>query len=355
LDRRHFLRTLGLGGLGLAGSGLTPILVPMARAARADHRVSQTRPALGTFVTLMVMTTSQDRALEGLAVAWQEIDRLTAVFSRYDPATPLSALNEHGLVRNPPPELVSVLRKSVRLHRASGGAFDVSVAPLVDLRRRFAFKKGVGPSGREIQRALALIDAQRIRIEPKAIRLLTPGMGLTLDGIAKGYIADAVSALLTRRGLPRHLIEAGGDIRVGGPKDGSRPWVIGVRDPSGRRRLVDVIHLRRGAAATSGGYENFNDCAQKSHHLIDPARGLSPQDLVSLTVIAPTAALADSLATAGFIMGPRPRRALIQTRAGCASLAVTRRGELIRAGAWPGPQRVGAARDLELNFKSRFI
>jgi thiamine biosynthesis lipoprotein len=336
VTRRNFLRAACLGGLGLAAGGLTPLLIPEARAGRSERRVSQTRAALGTFVTLIVMSDSRDRVEEALASTWQEIDRLTAVFSRYDPATPLSALNERGLLRDPPLELTTVLRAAAGLHRASGGAFDVSVAPVVDLLRRTAFGRGGGPSGRELQRALTLIDARRIRLDRGAVRLLAPGMRLTLDGIAKGFIADRVSALLTGRGLPCHLIEAGGDIRVGGPKGGRQPWMIGVRDPSAPDRFGDVIPLRRGAAATSGSYESFYDCARRFHHLIDPARGVSPRELVSLTVLAPTAVLADALATAVFVLGPGAGRTLIETVPGGAWLALNRHGQWIKSAGWPG-------------------
>ncbi len=347
-DRRQFLRAACLGGLGLAGGGLTPLLTPSARAGRAERRVRQLRPAMGTFVTLIVMSDSRDRAEEALASAWREIDLLTAVFSRYDPATPLSALNEHGVLRTAPPELMAVLRASAGLHRASGGAFDVSVAPVVDLLRRTAFRQGGGPSRRELDRALALIDARRIKLDRNEARLLTPGMHLTLDGIAKGFIADRVSALLSGRGLPHHLVEAGGDIRVGGPRGGRRPWAIGVRDPFGRDRFVDVIPLRRGAAATSGSYINFYDCAHRFNHLIDPARGVSPHDLVSLTVIAPTTALGDALATAAFVLGPKAGLQFIQDRPGCQALAITPAGLTAATPGWPGRLRGTSPRKASL-------
>jgi len=334
-DRRLFLRMAGLAGLGLAGGSLTPRGAAAFQWDRSRHRVGETRPVLGTFVTLLAVNPSRDRAQEALGLAWQEIDRLAKILSRYDATTPVAVLNRDGHLKAAPPELLTVLDLAGRLHRRSGGALDVTVAPVVDLFRRSVEPGGKRPTAAQIADALALVDAGRLRVRGGAVRLLRPGMAVTLDGVAKGYIVDRASALLRARGVRNHLIDAGGDIRVSGCKAPGRPWTVGVRDPLRKRPYGDVIHLTDAAVATSGGYENFFDCRKIHHHLIDPDTGRSPHALASLSVIAPTAALADALATAGFIMGLWPGRALIEAMPGCASLAVTRRGRWIRSGRWP--------------------
>ncbi|MBU0516813.1 MAG: FAD:protein FMN transferase [Proteobacteria bacterium] len=334
-DRRRFLRVAGLVGLGLAGGGLAPGAATAIRFDQSRFRVKETRPALGTFVTLLAVDPSRDRAQEALGLAWQEIDRLTKILSRYDPSTPVSVLNRDRRLNAAPPELLAVLDLAARLHRRSGGALDVTVAPVVDLFRRSAEAGGRWPTAANIADALSLVDAGRLRVRGGAVGLLRPGMAVTLDGVAKGFIVDRASDLLRSRGVGDHLIDAGGDIRVSGRKAPDRPWRVAVRDPLRQRPYGAVINLTNAAVATSGGYEIFFDCQKIHHHLIDPNTGRSPQTLASLSVIAPTAALADALATAGFIMGLGPGRGLIEALPGGASLAVTRRGDWIRSDGWP--------------------
>lgn len=136
-------------------------------------------------------------------------------------------------------------------------------------------------------------------------------MGLTLDGIAKGHIADEASRFLIAEGLSNHLINAGGDIVAAGEKAPGRPWMVAVENPAARGGFVRRMPLRDRAVATSGSYEIYYDASRRHHHLINPAAGASPTDLVSATVTARTAVEADALATSLSVMAPRDGLRLI--------------------------------------------
>lgn len=135
-------------------------------------------------------------------------------------------------------------------------------------------------------------------------------MGITLDGIAKGYIADRVSAVLTSAGVKNHLVNAGGDIMASGHKSPGVPWRVAVQSPTGPA-YAGELSLSGKAIATSGSYEIYYDASRRHHHLINPASGFSPA-VGSVSVVAGTAMEADTLATALSILPPTDALKLVQ-------------------------------------------
>jgi FAD:protein FMN transferase len=316
--------------------------------------LAQERPAMGTRAAVAVRTDGPGRAEEAVGLAYDELDRLTSLLNRYDPASALSVLNDAGRLADAPLELAAVLDLALDVGRRSGGAFDPSVAPLVDLfgggqprvpPSLLALGREAGPAGRkgprpapdpsDLRAALELVGAERIRRDGREVVLERAGMRLTLDGIAKGWIVDAAASSLERAGVRDYLVDAGGDIRASGSPDGSRPWRVAVRDPDGGDAWPDVIGLRAGAVATSGSYEQFYDRARTRHHIVASALGASPVGASSVTVVAPDAATADALATAVFVLGPRPGLGMIETTARCECLVIASDGSRHASSGWP--------------------
>ena len=137
-----------------------------------------------------------------------------------------------------------------------------------------------------------------------------------------------------RRGLRRWLIDAGGDIRASGVNEKDRPWTIGVQDPLKRGGFPAVTELRGGAIATSGGYEDFFTADRTVHHVVDTATGRSPGRTLSASVAAPTAMMADALATTALVLDPARAVALIETLPGCACLLLGADGHRRRSSRW---------------------
>jgi thiamine biosynthesis lipoprotein len=298
-------------------------------------RVQTRRPAMSTLVSVTAIHESAALGEDATGRAFDEMDRLIAIFSRYDETSALSVLNAEGHLEGPPPELAMVLSAALSYHRLSDGAFDPTVAPLVDLF--CACLTGPvprEPTAAEIAEARELVGAGAIAASRRRVRLTRLGTALTLDGIAKGFIVDRMAALLERAGINRYLVEAGGDIRTGGMKEDGLPWAVAVRDPESVERLPGTIHMSGAAIATSGCYERYYDPEQRFHHIVDAARGASPRACTSATVVAPSATAADALATAVLVLGSRAGVALIGSLPDCACLIVCSDGSVTHSNGW---------------------
>ncbi|MBE0591633.1 MAG: FAD:protein FMN transferase [Gemmatimonadales bacterium] len=297
-----------------------------------NRKVIATRGAMGTRVTVTALVPSRDRADEAIGRAFEEMDRLVGIFSRYEPGSAVTQLNEAGRLEGAPPEFTHVVSRSLQYHTLSHGGFDLSVAPLVDLFQ--GPTSGSLPARSDIDAALELVGAGEIEVLRRRIGFRRSGMRITLDGIAKGYIVDAVAAMLERHRIRNYLVDAGGDIRASGTKEGKQPWSIAVQDPAKGGRYPDTIHLRRGAVATSGSYERFLDRDRLFHHIVDAGSGTSPRHSSSVSVVAPNAMAADALATAVFLMEPRHGVKFIAGLRGCECLIIDRDGRQLRSQGW---------------------
>lgn len=207
-------------------------------------------------------------------------------------------------------ETVFILRQGIEVSALSGGAFDVTVGPLVDLW-------GFGAEGQprrvpeqaEIDALLAITgyDLLRIRPSPPAIRRTRPGVQIDLSAIAKGYAVDELTVVLDNAGVRGYLVEIGGEVRARGVKADGADWRIAVESPvAGTRSIQSVVRLRDAAIATSGDYRNFFEHDGKRYsHTIDPRTGRPiAHHLGAASVISESAITADAWATALLVLGP---------------------------------------------------
>lgn len=207
-------------------------------------------------------------------------------------------------------ETVFILRQGIEVSALSGGAFDMTVGPLVDLW-------GFGPVGEptrvpaqvEIDALLASTGYEllQIRASPPAVRRTRPGVQIDLSAIAKGYAVDELTVVLDNAGVGAYLVEIGGEVRARGVKTDGTAWRIAVESPVAGTRLVQsVVRLRDVAIATSGDYRNFFEHDGKRYsHMIDPRTGRPiAHDLGAASVISESAMHADAWATALLVLGP---------------------------------------------------
>jgi FAD:protein FMN transferase len=261
----------------------------------------ETGIALGASVTLRLAHPDAPR-LASMAMA--EIQRLEAIFSLYLHGSALSQLNRDGTLGDPPFELLECLSLAGAVHQASGGRFDPTVQPLWRAEAA-ALERGT-PLGTAERAALrALVGWQGVTLAPEAI-ILRPGMALTLNGIAQGYIADRVAVLLASHGLTRTLIDTGEMVAL--PEGG---WPVHLPDRE--------ITLQGRALATSAPLGMTFGGDGRTSHILNPATGRPVLSVWrSVSVSAPSAALADALSTAACLM---PTRAEIDAL--CAKLPDT--------------------------------
>ncbi|MEN8256814.1 MAG: FAD:protein FMN transferase [Thermodesulfobacteriota bacterium] len=333
-QRRSFIKTAGLLGLGAASATLLP-----AQRAEAvlfgnkEYKVSKTRLTMGTYVAMTAIHPSRDEAEHAFGLAFAEIDRLNKLLSRYDVDSPIYQLNNKGALNKAPQEILELVARSLYYHGQTNGAFDITVKPLIDLYKE-NFATGNKPSEAQIQAALKNVGTGHLRFAGGNISFNNSEMGITLDGIAKGYIVDRASEILTRNGISNHLINAGGDIRTNGSAAKGKPWTIAVQDPAKNKEYPDVITMMSGAIATSGNYEIFYDNEKMFHHIIDSRTGYSPELSASVTVQAPTVMDADALSTSVFVMQPTAGVNFINGQHGCECFVVEAGGTTHKSLGW---------------------
>jgi FAD:protein FMN transferase len=241
--------------------------------------------ALGARASITLAHPDADRIV---AAARDEIARLEVVFSLYRADSSLSRLNRDGVLDAPPLELVDCLGLAGLVHDATDGAFDPTVQPLWSAYAE-AFAAGHPPDEAALSDARARVGWAGVTVAPGGIAFARPGMAMTLNGIAQGYIADRVARLLEAEGLGDILIDTG-ELRALGGMPGGGDWP--VRLPQGRS-----FDLRDRSLATSAPLGTVFDAAGQVGHILDPRTGRPSRTEGSITITAPSAALADALST----------------------------------------------------------
>lgn len=299
------------------------------------HKISSSRSAMGTLVLITAIGSSRDQVEEALGRAFEEMDRLIALLSRYDDASAVCSLNEQGRLNGLHPEFSRLISRALQFNEVSSGAFDISVEPIVELfRKTLESETPVEPTRIEIAEALELVGSRHIEIKSDCVCFKRSGMSISLNGIAKGYIVDAMARVLSECGIDDYLIDAGGDVRSAGTKEGGLPWTVAVQDPSKNEQYPDLIHLANASVATAGSYEKSFDRSQKFHHIVNSETGLSPQVNLSVSIVAPSAMVADALATGVFVMQPHVGVRFVESLNGCECLIMDRSGRILKSTGW---------------------
>ena len=298
VSRRRFLQISA--GFAVCAAGLAG---PAGAAVVQDTPLHSWRGiALGADAEMRLYHPDAAEAQRIFARAEAEIRRLEAIFSLYRHDSSLSRLNATGRLEAPPFELLELLTLSKRLHRETGGAFDPSVQPLWAAYAEGFSTSATGPDEETIRAARARVGFDGVVIDTDAISFARPGMALTLNGIAQGFISDRVSALLREEGLTDILVDLG-EIRANGtPPDGAG-WPI-VLDPERVGNAAQRIRLKDRAVASSAVTATTFDAKGRIGHILDPRSG-APADgpLRGASVIATSAAIADGLSTAALVLG----------------------------------------------------
>jgi thiamine biosynthesis lipoprotein len=305
-----------------AASGIRAVTgaaaVALAACAGPTPRlVTTARVAMGSELRLSAWTRDEAAARAAFDEVFAEFDRLDKRLSIWQPGSDVQRIN--AAAGGPPvpvaADTLAVLAAARQVSDWTGGKFDITFGALTDIWKFDQDQDGRVPGDDEIAARLPLIDYTAVSVDERAgtASLARPGMRVHLGGIGKGYGVDRAAALLRERGVRDFMIQAGGDLYVGGLRDG-RPWRLGLADPRhpdgppfGRIDLTDATF------STSGDYERFfiKD-GVRYHHLLDPDLGHPARGCRSVTIVATRAMLADALSTGVFIMGPDAGLALIE-------------------------------------------
>ncbi len=237
-----------------------------------------------------------------------ELQRVDASLSPFNPNSIISAVNRGEPVETD--ELFTrVFRLAEDVARETGGAFDITVAPLVNAWG-FGFKQGTEPTPRAIDSLRSFVGFDKVRLSGRRVVKADPRLMLDCSAIAKGFGSDVVAAYLRSRGVENFMVEIGGEIVTKGVSERRVPWRIGVTKPtddslSTNQEVQTVLNVTDKAMATSGNYRNFYyKDGKKYAHTIDPHTGYPVQhNILSSTVLADDCATADAYATAFMVLG----------------------------------------------------
>jgi FAD:protein FMN transferase len=296
--RRQYLRlAMGLGGLAIAFPSNTKNTKPSALQWRERAMVG-----LGTTLSLRAGHASAELADAGLDAAVQAIRHVERHMSLFNSESSLCRLNREGVLNLPDPDLVKILMLARHVSERSEGSFDVTVQPLWDSWQN-AKQLNRLPTASELKLARSKTGWRHLEVTNERIRFLQPDMALTLNGIAQGYASDLARNALQLHGIEHALIDTG-EWNTIGQSDDSRPWLLGVENPRQADSIIaKVVSNGRAIATSSDAHCSFSKDL-KHHHIFDPKTGYSPNDTASVTVLAPTCAMADALTKVMFMAGP---------------------------------------------------
>lgn len=293
-------------------------LVLMKREAEAPILIVLDGPTMGTTYSVKFASLPDGVTTAGLQEELRAIlERINRLMSTYDPDSEVSRFNRHeGLDWfDMSAETISVVSVARRVSDVTGGAFDITVGPLVDLWGFGGKSESDGsaiqqePSTDEIRTVRGRLGFRHLEIreDPPALRRARVGIGIDLSGIAKGHAVDQIADHVESAGVDSYMVEVGGEIRTRGLKPDGRAWRLGIEAPlRGERSVHREIELRNDAMATSGDYRNYFESKGNVYsHLLDPRTGRPVKHrLASVSVIADKCINADALATALMVLGP---------------------------------------------------
>ncbi len=297
---------------------LLALLLALFGGALLGHQFYEEAAIVRTHRTFQIMGTvanftfygSAEAGESAVAAALRQFERIQQMANLYDPRSELSRLNrcagERAFVCSD--ELWLLLSEARQAYEFTGGAFDVTAKPLMDLWGFYRKRGNELPSSEEIVAARARVGLDKVIFdeETQSVHFTVPGMSFDLGGIAKGYAVDAAAEAVAALGVRRGVIDLGGNLRLlPEPPPGEGFYRVGIRNPAHRDELLpEVLELRDASVSTSGDYERFVMIGGRRYgHIMDPATGLPTDFDYSVTVIAPSAMLADWLSTGIFLRG----------------------------------------------------
>lgn len=305
-----------------------PIFLVIGCQSERTPIVSKTEEMMGTAVHVSIATSKNEKtqgAQSAMNEALEEIRKVENIFSLWIPESEVSRLNQEAWekpVKVSPP-MAQLLKASIKIARETHGAFDITILPLAQLWKE-KMQQGSIPTREEIAQAKARVNFGNLSISRQdEVRFLRKSLALDFGAIAKGYAVDQAVHVLRKNGFRNFMVEAWGDIYVSGTFGKTRKWKVGIKHPRAENEVIRVLEVKDQALSTSGDYEQYLDRGKRRyHHIIDPRTGYPSRRCVSVTILAPTSTLADSYATAIFVLGPKKGSELIQRKPGFKAIII---------------------------------
>ena len=267
----------------------------------------RTLKLMGSRFEITVVATDSIEANGYINLAINEITRIEKLISSWDPASQTSEINRNAGIKpvKVDEELYNLIARAVEISKLTDGAFDISFASM-DKIWKFDGSMTEMPSEEAIKQSVAKVGYKNIILDPENLTVLLKleGMKLGFGAIGKGYAADKAKKLLMEKGVSSGIINASGDMNTWGKQPSGDFWKVAITNPMDKNKAFATLAIDESAVVTSGNYEKyvaFNNV--RYTHIIDPRTGYPATGIISATVFAPKAEIADALATSIFVMG----------------------------------------------------
>lgn len=287
---------------------------------------------MGNRFEISVVSSNADWASARLDEAVAEISRIERLLTTYRDDSQTNQINANAGVRFVPvdSEVFALIERSLRLSALTQGAFDITYGSLDKRLWNFDTTMTALPDRQTARRVVRLINYRNVRLNAadQSVFLTERGMRIGFGGIGKGYAADMARRLLRERGVESGIVNAAGDLTTWGTQPNGQPWTIGIADPDAPiatefRQAFSYLTISNIAVATSGSYEKWALIDGKRYsHTIDPRTGYPVSGIKSVTILAPSAELADALATPVLVMGVRVGLDMINQMRGIAAIVI---------------------------------
>ncbi len=262
---------------------------------------------MGTRFDITVVANNKDEGNKYIDLAIAEISRIESLISSWDKNSQTSQINKNAGLKpvKVDKELFQLIERSLKISKVTDGAFDISYASM-DRIWKFDGSMSTMPSKESINKSVEKVGYQNILLntENQTVFLRLRGMKIGFGANGKGYAADKVKKLLISRGVKAGIINASGDMNTWGKQPNGNDWKVAITNPINKEKAFALLPITNGAVVTSGNYEKFVTFnGVRYSHIINPKTGMPSTGIISVSVFAPSAELADALATSIFVMG----------------------------------------------------
>lgn len=277
------------------------------QSATAQESFKKEMMIMGCNFDITLVADSEEEVNKYIQIAIDEMTRIEKLISSWDPNSQTSEINRNAGIRpvQVDKELFDLIKRALDLSRLTDGAFDISFAA-VDRVWVFDGSMKKIPTDMEVKESIQRVGFKKVLLDPttQTVFLTEPGMKIGFGAIGKGYAADKAKALLQSMGVRAGIINASGDMNSWGKQANGAEWKVAITNPMNPIQSYGLLPLKNKAVVTSGSYEKYVELeGQRFAHIINPTTGYPVSGILSVTVFAPKAELADALATSVFIMG----------------------------------------------------
>jgi thiamine biosynthesis lipoprotein len=286
---------------------ITLIVISLSFTSQAQQAHKRTLKLMGSRFDITVVAEDSITAKNYIESGIEEIDRIEKLISSWDENSQTSEINKYAGIKpvKVEAELFNLIERAMMISKLTDGAFDITYASM-DKIWKFDGSMRKMPSEEDIRASVTKVGYNNILLDKEKLTvfLKIKGMKIGFGAIGKGYAADMAKKLLVAKGVTSGIINASGDMNSWGKQVDGNEWKVAITNPLNKNKVFALLPISNGAVVTSGDYEKYVEFNGKRHsHIIDPRTGYPSTGIISVTVFAPKAELADALATSVFVMG----------------------------------------------------